>query len=177
MGTLPDFRTFPPDDLLRLFRCQRGYLQGYKTSEIASVAICGRSCHIMPVLKGHEPGSSGGHMHDIVWKWVSSVVFWELYTQLSCIKILWSPVLAASVHAVNQQKAGCTKIVIAGFPCNSWMDVRLIWWRSTQISEQPGFWISKIWDGEISKFFVYIFFFLNSHKVIHLKMIGDLVFK
>ena len=50
MGTLPDFRTFPPDDLLGLFTCQRGYLQGYKTSKIASVAICGRSCHIMPVL-------------------------------------------------------------------------------------------------------------------------------
>ena len=50
MGTLPDCRTFPPDDLLRLFRCQRGYLQGYKTSEIAYVAICVRSCHIMPVL-------------------------------------------------------------------------------------------------------------------------------
>ena len=52
MGTLPDFRTFPPDDLLGLFTCQRGYLQGYKTSKIAYVAICGRSCHIMPVLKG-----------------------------------------------------------------------------------------------------------------------------
>ena len=51
-GTLPDFRTFPPDDLLGLFTCQRGYLQGYKTSKIASVAICGRSCHIMPVLEG-----------------------------------------------------------------------------------------------------------------------------
>ena len=50
MGTLPDFRTFPPDDLLGLFTSQRGYLQGYKTSKIASVAICGRSCHIMPVL-------------------------------------------------------------------------------------------------------------------------------
>ena len=47
MGTLPDFRTFPPDDLLGLFTCQRGYLQEYKTSKIASVAICGRSCHIM----------------------------------------------------------------------------------------------------------------------------------
>ena len=52
MGTLPDFRTFPPDDLLGLFTCQTGYLQGYKTSKIASVAICGRSCHIMPVLYG-----------------------------------------------------------------------------------------------------------------------------
>ena len=52
MGTLPDFRTFPPDDLLGLFTCQREYLQGYKTSKIASVAICGRSCHIMPVLSG-----------------------------------------------------------------------------------------------------------------------------
>ena len=50
MGILPDFRTFPPDDLLGLFTCQREYLQGYKTSKIASVAICGRSCHIMPVL-------------------------------------------------------------------------------------------------------------------------------
>ena len=50
MGTLPDFRTFPQDDLLGLFTCQRGYPQGYKTSKIASVAICGRSCHIMPVL-------------------------------------------------------------------------------------------------------------------------------
>ena len=52
MGTLPDFRTFPPDDLLGLFTCQRGYLQGYKTCKIAYVAICGRSCHIMPVLIG-----------------------------------------------------------------------------------------------------------------------------
>ena len=52
MGTLPDFRTFPPDDLLGLFTCQRGYIQEYKTSQIASVAICGRSCHIMPVLIG-----------------------------------------------------------------------------------------------------------------------------
>ena len=54
---LPDFRTFPPDDLLGLFTCQRGYIQGYKTSKIASVAICGRSCHIMPVLLfySHDP--------------------------------------------------------------------------------------------------------------------------
>ena len=68
MGTLPDFRTFPPDDLLGLFTCQRGYLQGYKTSKIPSVAICGRSCHIMPVvhpvanfLIPNQLGSFGKH--------------------------------------------------------------------------------------------------------------------
>ena len=49
-GDITRFQNFPPDDLLGLFTCQRGYLQGYKTSKIASVAICGRSCHIMPVL-------------------------------------------------------------------------------------------------------------------------------
>ena len=49
-GDITRFQDFPPDDFLRLFRCQRGYLRGYKTSEIASVAICVRSCHIMPVL-------------------------------------------------------------------------------------------------------------------------------
>ena len=59
MGTLPDLRTFPPDDLLGLFTCQRGYLQGYKTSQIASVAICGRSCHIMPVLMYERIHASG----------------------------------------------------------------------------------------------------------------------
>ena len=49
-GDITRFQNFPPppDDLLGLFTCQRGYLQGYKTSKIASVAICGRSCHIMP---------------------------------------------------------------------------------------------------------------------------------
>ena len=69
MGTLPDFRTFPPDDLLGLFTCQRGYLQGYKTSKIASVAICGRSCHIMPVLYMVRtgPGKPGKSWNLIIW--------------------------------------------------------------------------------------------------------------
>ena len=90
MGTLPDFRTFPPDDLLGLFICQRGYLQGYKTSKIASVAICGRSCHIMPVLLCSSPdflmltpmmGRSSFSVMKPSSTWVSSSLVSQLHTR------------------------------------------------------------------------------------------------
>ena len=45
--------TFPPEDSLGLFVCDRGYVQGEKTTEIVFVAICLRLTHFvhkMPVL-------------------------------------------------------------------------------------------------------------------------------
>ena len=48
-----DFDHFPPEDSLGLFVCDRGYVQGEKTTEIVFVAICLRLTHFfhkMPVL-------------------------------------------------------------------------------------------------------------------------------
>ena len=52
----PDFRTFPLGNFLGLFICQRGYHEGYKTSERAFVPICVRPCYIMPLLQLHSSG-------------------------------------------------------------------------------------------------------------------------
>ena len=49
--------TFPPEDSLGLLVCDRGYVQGEKTTEIVFVAICLRLTHFvhkMPVLLSPE---------------------------------------------------------------------------------------------------------------------------
>ena len=49
-GVIPRFQDFPPSYFLRTFLCHREYCQVFETSEIAFVAICGRSSYKMPGL-------------------------------------------------------------------------------------------------------------------------------
>ena len=49
-GVIARFQDFPPVIFLGLFLCHREYCQVFEKSEIAFVAICGRSSYKMPGL-------------------------------------------------------------------------------------------------------------------------------
>ena len=51
---------------------------------------------------------------DVILRQVVRVLYVGVtMTHFPALKILWSPVLAASVHAAHQRKAGCTKMLRA----------------------------------------------------------------
>ena len=99
-GVIPRFQDFPPVIFLGLFLCHREYIEVFETSEIAFVAICGRSRYKMPGLQNqyscqiisltvyyaHYGGAVSGPVH-IFCTWIKVQVPGEKATQVE-VKVL-----------------------------------------------------------------------------------------